>query len=190
MNKNDVKKYFEKNKKEIDKTIEYISKRQNEDINTTRLRIYNEFKNLDLINDKQIIVVDNVELSIEEILKNFRNRKTEIFSIYILNENNLFKIFEKLGNEHSASPNEIETFNLFQKLLLYKKPYFVIHNHPYLFKATFSESDFISFEQFISFSLETHIQLLDFSIVTDFDYWSGVNYLKNNGVIKNDFNIK
>ena len=104
MNKNDVKKYFEKNKKEIDKTIEYISKRQNEDINTTRLRIYNEFKNLDLINDKQIIVVDKVELSIEEILKNFRNRKTEIFSIYILNENNLFKIFEKLGNEHSASP--------------------------------------------------------------------------------------
>lgn len=181
--------YFEKHKLKILETAKFLCEKD------SSCSVDNKFEELKLqyynnegSHHSETIKTNDLELNINELLENIRHDTAENFVVCAFYNNSLHPIYKNVGNQFSNNNinlNDIDKaivnlliFNGIKSIGIY-----VLHNHPFIYKASPSEADLKTLEVIIeeinniekearAIGKECQICLVDFSIVTEFDYWS------------------
>lgn len=128
------------------------------------------------------------KIMVTETLESIRHEPYEVFLIMFIRNNRLLEIFRKKGTQFDVGDIDINEIN--RAILFYRMKYtvnnfplYIVHNHPYIYNASPSQNDLLTKEIFVSnadnMNYQSHnikssleVEIVDFGIVTEFDYWS------------------
>lgn len=179
-------KYLIKNKKQIEQSAAFINKNHPK---IEFLKLANHFIFGIKTNNKEALTKINENYDISSYLQNHRNLDHEEFYIYLVFNDGMLKIFQSKGTATSSliNLNDIDRviINFYIQRGLNNFNLFIVHNHPFVYKATPSKADFETLEglneDFVCLkqNLNISINIIDFSIVTISDYWSLYQNMEN-----------
>lgn len=138
-------------------------------------------------NHKEIIKINDSEIDIKALLDTIRHLEIENFVIIAMFNEKSQTIFSKTGDQFSSP--EMDLIDIYKKLVplivggVKNIGLYVVHNHPFIYKASPSYADLKTLEILVetfnmvereakSINKSCQITLIDFAIVTEFDYWS------------------
>ena len=177
--------FFEANKDKIYATAEFLCKNDpscSVDEKYEELRL--QYVNKDGTNHIETITINGQQYPIMNWLEQLRHEPVENFIIIAVSSTGSKIIYKVVGDQFSRDNidlNDIDSAiitNGCRNTGLY-----IIHNHPFIYKASPSVADLKACEA-IFHELERiekeaalldakwQLTLIDFAIVTDFDYWS------------------
>jgi len=179
-------KFFEENKKKIKATTDYIAAG---DKTRTPQQIFEEheieYKNKVGSGHREVIKINGQEFQISEWINDIRHQGYETFKIIAVTEKGHGDLLVINGNQFSSGPIDLDDIESridriaasYNSIGLY-----IIHNHPYTYRASISGSDGTTLEAIVNetirltqkyhlFGLKCSVDLVDFAVVTDFDYW-------------------
>lgn len=167
-----LREYFHMNRENIYETARFLVSKQ-EDGNKEQkiLEKYNELRNdyyskNGTFHNESLI---NNEFPINKYLEEIRHSEVENLLCIGSVGNKSKVLFRKKGNQFSCQASSLEVL---KTAILNESNFFIVHNHPFVFRAAPSSSDFLMLNEIWSLAVDCGIELLDFSIVTKFDYWS------------------
>ena len=182
----DSKEYFENNKEKILETAKFLcSKDPSKTIEEQFEILKQQYINCDGTKHSETI---NGSCDIRSWLDTIRQEERENFVIIAVYEGQCKEIFKQTGDQfssHNISMNDIDsrivpliTFGVASDIGVY-----VMHNHPYVYKASPSLADLetaVAIHNELNnimsntkdFKINCNLELLDFGIVTEYDYWS------------------
>lgn len=183
------KEFFETNKEKIHATAEFLcSKDLSKKVDEQFEELKQQYFNCDGTNHKEVIKINDSEWDIKSWLDTIRHKEIENFVIIaVFNEQSQI-IFDKTGDQFSSPQmnlNEVDakivnliTFGGARSVGIY-----VMHNHPFIYRAAPSDADLLTIETIFnelvnientvkSIGINCQITLIDFAIVTEYDYWS------------------
>lgn len=184
----DSKDYFEVNKEKIHATAEFLcSKDLSKNVDEKFEELKQQYFNSDGTKHKEAIKINDSELDISNVwLDMLRHEKIENFMIFAVTEEGSSEIYKARGNQFSS----VMDLNAIDKKIVpiiikgaKNIGLYVVHNHPFIYKASPSYEDLKTLEILItefnriedeakSIHKYCQITLIDFAIVTEFDYWS------------------
>lgn len=137
----------------------------------------------------EVVYIKGNKQCVHNLLEEIRYSDVEIFRIYVFNNQKFIKVHESIGTSCSSIVDlnkineDIEGFlSKTNGGMFY---FYIVHNHPFIFRASISEGDIVSFEALFK-ELKTmeylynvsHIRdkvalnICDFATVTYYDYFS------------------
>lgn len=185
----DSKEYFETYKDKIKETAEFLcSKDPSKNLEDEFEKLKQQYLNCDGTCHSKIAKINDVESNIGDIwVEDIRHEEIENFVIYGIGPNGYSVIYKTQGDQFSSPAMDLDdidkvivkAFSLISRNL----GVFIVHNHPYIYKATPSTADLntlamlkIEFDRIVqnanSMGMKCDITIVDFAIVTEFDYWS------------------
>ena len=166
--------FFETYKDKILETAIFISKKQNIDIEDEFNKIKNDYLQRRGSFCEEIIL--NVEFDLHNYLESIRHSQIENVRCleFFPNTNKVCKLINKTGTRFSS---DIPIDELITDIKMFNCDFYIVHNHPFVYNACPSKSDLIAMDAIARMALELEKSgisnnFLDFSIVTDYDYWS------------------
>lgn len=178
------KDYFENNKDKIHLTAEFLAKKEGKDVENVFERIKNEFYNSDGSGNGEYFCFNNKRVVVADILKGIRFLEHEQMLVFLISGDKHGLICSWEGNQFSSNAdlNEMQqriiTFK-FNNIYAREIYLYVVHNHPYMYRAAPSPEDFNALEKMLLLIKEINridslckTTLIDFTVVTAFDYWS------------------
>lgn len=182
----DSKEYFENNKEKILETAKFLcSKESSKDIDEQFEILKQQYINCDGTKHSETI---NGSCDIGSWLNTIRHEERENFVIIAVYNKKCKLIFKQTGDQfssHNINMNDIDrqivpliTIEGASDIGIY-----VMHNHPYIYKASPSTADLETVVAIYNelnnimtntrgFKTNCNLELLDFGIVTEYDYWS------------------
>lgn len=177
--------YYKKNKKKIKATAKYLCK------NSCFLKyiakvaeLRSQYKNEYGTHHKEEITMDDRIFSVNLLLEELRLEPIEHFKVYAIYGGNSYEIFHKIGDQFSVGDidvNDIDEPIVGMCLSANAIGIYVVHNHPYIYKAFPSPADLKTLDEFMKkirfinsllHRMNCTVSLIDFAIVTEFDHWS------------------
>lgn len=180
--------FFEANKDKVHATAEFLCSKDStctaeEKFEELRLQYINKDGN----HHNETISINGQQLPINSWLEQLRHESVENFIIIGVTPKGSSIIYKSVGDQFSSGfdMSEIDrkivsivTIGCQRNLGIY-----VVHNHPYIYKASPSKADLDTFAAIkieldnivnnaIDIGVKCQITLIDFAIVTEFDYWS------------------
>ena len=174
----EAKYYLEKNKNKILEQIKFISGQNHETFDETKKRIFDEFTNFDVTNHEKTIVYKGKKYNISAIADSIKNNEKETLLCFVLKQDEFVLLQQIKGNQQSCSLSLADSIKFNYAIAKAQLPFFIIHNHPFVCKATFSGADIPTFLNLKELADEFKIDLLDFAVVTKFDYISGLRFIQ------------
>ena len=183
----DSKGFFEINKEKIHKTAEFLcAYGSSKDIDSKFEEIKQQYLNCEGTNHKEVIKINDSELEIAAWLDSIRHEEIENFVVIAVMECGYGVIYKANGNQYGSVMDLNDIDKAIVPLVVKGAKnigLYVVHNHPFIYKASPSFEDLKTFEILITeFNRIEHeaglinkrcqITLIDFAIVTDYDYWS------------------
>ena len=186
----DSKEYFETYKDKIKETAEFLcSKDPSNNLEDEFEKLKQQYLNCDGTCHNETISINSQDLNIHPWLEMIWHEPVENFVIIAVGGKQREIIYKTKGDQCS-------NYNLSDKAIrdsigvcilkgIKNLGLFVFHNHPYIYKALPSSSDLDTLEaikdaindienNLKDMNINCSITLLDFSIVTDFNYWSAI----------------
>ena len=182
----DSKEYFENNKEKILETAKFLcSKDPSKNIDEQFKNLKQEYINCDGTKHLETI---NGSCDIGSWLDTIRHEKIENFVVFAVYEGQCKEIFKQTGDQFSS--HNIDMNNIYRRILplitiegASDIGIYVMHNHPYIYKASPSTADLETAVAIINeldnimtcirkAGINCNLKLLDFGIVTEYDYWS------------------
>ena len=138
--------------------------------------------------DEECVFIDSKKVPTDIIIADMRHLPSEIFEIFCNVKGEWIEVFRKDGGLSGVDNICIDEMN--QAILSFRISHYlsnmmlyVVHNHPYIYNASPSEADLMAakalYENIEIMKSESkrlgrplQIQIIDFCIVTDYDYWS------------------
>lgn len=170
--KEEAKAYFEEHLEFIKAIAEETSIKQKIDSEEAFQRYSDSFLRLERSGDTLSIDYEDKIIDVSSLIDDIKDLVVEHFRCYVLSGEKMVLVFEKAGSLTNSSLNNLETLELIGKIRFQHKPFYIVHNHPCVFEASPSESDFQTMDFFINLSKEINVPIIDFGIITNFDYWS------------------
>lgn len=181
--------FFEANKDKVQATAEFLCSKDStctveEKFEELRLQYINKDGN----HHNETISINGQQLPINSWLEQLTHEFVENFIIIAIGGQKTEIIYKLIGNQFSGYNINLDDVD--KAILNYKVKYmcnnigfYVVHNHPFIYKASPSEADlqtceaiFKDFERIemnaIQLRMKLQLTLIDFAIVTEFDYWS------------------
>ena len=137
----EAKTYFEVNKEKIRKTAEFLCR---DDVTKTDEKfeeLKNQYLNEEGTNHKEVIVVNEHELNINQWLEEIRHNEIEHFKIIAITDKGNGILYETTGTQFSSYGNNLDVIDSYalnfiktnhvSEMLLY-----IVHNHPFIYKAS------------------------------------------------------
>lgn len=183
----DSKEFFETNKEKIRATAEFLcAPVSTKDVDSKFEEIKQQYLNCDGTNHKQVIKINDSELDITEWLDSIRHEVIENFVVIAVTERGSSIIYKVQGNQFCSTIDLNDIDKAIVPLVVKGVKnigLFVVHNHPFIYKASPSCEDLKTLEMLIKefnkieqeaglINKRCQITLIDFAIVTDYDYWS------------------
>ena len=185
----DSKDYFEAHKDKIKLTAEFLcSKDSTKNVDDVFEELKQHYISKIGTEDKEIIMVNNQEVDISKAwLELLRHEEYENFIMIAMTEKGTSIIYKSIGDQFSSKLDLNQIDSSLINLVTYKGVknigIYVVHNHPYIYKASPSSADFQSLvlienefkaveQEVRNIGKNCEIYLVDFAIVTEFDYWS------------------
>ena len=180
------KHYFEKNKDKILETAKYLCKNNTLLVEEKFKELEHQYLNEDGTHHDEAIL-KNSSINIKEWLESIRHDDKENFLIYACFDNKTELIYKTSGNQHSIQINLDDIAASIYRIIAICKirivNLYVVHNHPFIYKASLSFTDCVTLnainneltsinENLNSIGMKSYINLYDFAVVTDFDYFS------------------
>lgn len=183
----EAKTYFEVNKEKIRKTAEFLCR---DDVTKTDEKfeeLKNQYLNEEGTNHKEVIVVNEHELNINQWLEEIRHNEIEHFKIIAITDKGNGILYETTGTQFSSYGNNLDVIDSYalnfiktnhvSEMLLY-----IVHNHPFIYKASPSVADLQTLEAILKetdiieakaalFGMSCKVSIIDYAIATEFDYW-------------------
>ena len=180
------------------KPLDYLNKYRKEIINTARYIAQVEYKDSEIILDdltadyknnngsycSETVIIDKQTISISPLLKHFRDFHISEAHVYVYAEDEFYEIYHRSGDQFSCVflieeiTQKIAEF-LYEHDKVFEVKLYICHNKPFMYKAEPYNSDQRDIENIIrkindynSTSNYIKLTLLDYAIVTTFDYWS------------------
>ena len=182
----DSKEYFENNKEKILETAKFLcSKDPSKNIDEQFKNLKQEYINCDGTKHLETI---NGSYDIGSWLDTIRHEKIENFVVFAVYEGQSKVIFKQTGDQFSSQ--NIDMMDIDNKIRLLMMGtcarsigIYVVHNHPYVYKASPSLADIETAKVIVevlnnikdcarSLKMNCNVEFLDFGIVTEYDYWS------------------
>ena len=165
-------KYLEDHKGKIFETAKYIAERSNGDISVKYAELESEYRNQNGTFHKELIANKNVPL--KHVLDEIRHLEVETVVYYGMINGKFIKLFSEKGTQFSSNINMPK---LIAMVAFYQCDFYIAHNHPFVFRASPSLADMNAIKEIMKMTIELakegiNVNMLDFAIVTDFDYWS------------------
>lgn len=181
--------YFEKNKDKIFKTAEFLCKKDSScTVEDKFEELKSQYYNEDGSHHNETIMINNSSLNIKSWLDSIRHEPVENFLIIAIYNNTSSIIYKVVGDQfssHNINLDEIDKIivNMLTLKGIKSMGIYIVHNHPFIYKATPSPSDCETINGIYgelnnieinanAIGIKCQIKLIDFSIVTEFDYWS------------------
>lgn len=184
----DSKEFFEANKEKIHATAEFLcSKDSSKNIDEQFDELKQQYLNGNGTNHKETIRINNSELEIKKWLDTIRHKEIENFVIIAMCNGQPRIIFSQTGDQFSSPEMNLNDIDAeivkLLKLGARSVDVYVMHNHPFIYRASPSGADLLALEAIYSelvniennvksIGINCKITLIDFAIVTEFDYWS------------------
>jgi hypothetical protein len=183
----DAKQYFEEHKDKIRETAEFLCKDDVYKVDEKFEELKNQYINEDGTHHSETITINNQSLDIVNWLNRIRHEAVENFVIIALGGSQPAIIYQSTGDQFSNYNLTDEGIrNAIGQLVLKgisNIGLYIYHNHPFIYRASPSPADFDTLDAIYvaineiennakEIQIDCHITLIDFSIVTDFDYWS------------------
>lgn len=178
------KEYFENNKDKIYRTAEFLSGKEEKDVGDVFESLKNEFYNSDGSGDGEFFCLKNKKIVITEIIKGIRFLDHEQMLVVLISGEKHGLLCSWDGNQFSSN---VDLNEMQQRIMSFKinnictqEIYlYVVHNHPYKYRAVPSPEDFTVLKQMLLLIKSINYldslcktTLIDFAVVTAFDYWS------------------
>ncbi len=185
----DSKEFFEANKEKIYATAEFLcSKDSSKNIDEKFDELKQEYLNGNGTNHKEVIKINDLELEINTWLDTIRHKEIEHFVIIAMYNGESKVIFSQTGDQFSSPAMNLGDINRRINYLLTfggakSVGVYVMHNHPFIYRASPSDADLLALEAIYDelinienaaklIGMNCQITLIDFAIVTEFDYWA------------------
>ncbi len=183
----DSKEFFETNKEKIRATAEFLCAHgSTKDADGKFEEIKQQYFNCEGTNHKQVIKINDSELDITAWLDSIRHEEIENFVVIAVMECGHGVIYKSNGNQFGSMMDLNDLDKAIVPLVVKGAKnigLYVVHNHPFIYNASPSCEDLKTCEILITeFNRIEHeaglinkrcqITLIDFAIVTDYDYWS------------------
>ena len=185
----DSKDYFEVNKEKIHATAEFLcGKDLSKNVDEQFEELKQQYFNSDGTKHKEVIKINDSELDIRTWLDIIRHKENEQFVIIAVFNKQPKIIFDKAGDQFSSpgiNPDDINAkiINLIKHTGASSVGIYVMHNHPFIYRASPSKADLLALEAIFkelgkvenalkNIGINCKITLIDFVIVTEYDYWS------------------
>lgn len=189
----DENEYFEANKDKIRATAEFLC---NNDPSSTVDDKFEELKsqyhNKDGAHHSETIRINGTPQNISAWLQPIRHEAIENFLIIAVHGQRSEIIYKVVGNQFTCGDIDLNKIDeAIVKLITYNgiisMGLYVIHNHPFIYKASPSNADLKTLEAIYGeiqnivnecgkMRVLCQIELIDYAIVTKFDYWSIKQY--------------
>ncbi len=186
----DAIEFFENNKDSIFKTAEFLCKDGANDVYDKFNELKSQYYNKDGTKHNEILKLGDINYPISRWLDLIRNESVEIFMIIGLSNNKTDIVYQTKGSQF-RSVFDLDSINTQIMNYLIKSVkcdvkeirFYVLHNHPFMYKALPSAADLMTIEplfreitivekQLKQLGIYCNLNLGDFAIVTAFDYWS------------------
>lgn len=142
-----------------------------------------QYENEDGTHHKEAININGQDIAIGNWLEMLRHEPIEYLIIFALYGNGCQIIYNNAGEQFSYSFDINEIISQIAYISRFGPRLYVVHNHPYIYEAATSKADLearelINYEVNIIVSearamrIYRSVELVDFAIVTEFDYWS------------------
>jgi DNA repair protein RadC len=183
--KMDSKEYFENNKENILETAKFLrSKEPSRTVEEQFEILKQQYINCDGTKHEETINGYDISAWLDII----RHKKTENFVIIAVYKKQCQVIFEQTGDQFSSQ--NIDMMNIDKQIVrlitfecAMSIGIYVMHNHPYIYKALPSTADLETAAAILNelnnimtctreHGINCNVELLDFGIVTEYDYWS------------------
>lgn len=185
----DSKDYFEVNKEKIHATAEFLcSKDLSKNVDEQFEELKQQYFNSDGAKHKEVIKINDSELDIKAWLDIIRHKENEQFVIIAVFNKQSNIIFDKAGDQFSSPGINLDDIDAkIVALITFKGArsvgIYIMHNHPFIYRASPSKADLHTLETILkelvsienavkSIGINCQIALIDFAIVTEYDYWS------------------
>ena len=178
------KDYFENNKDKIHLTAEFLAKKEGKDVESVFESVKNEFYNSYGSSDGEYFCLNNGKIVVTDILKGIRFLEYEQMMVFLFNGQRCELLCCWKGNQFSSNFDLDELKNKLillkiKNIFLQNIALYIVHNHPYKYRAVPSDADFEVLENVMALIKEMNrldtlckTTLVDFAVVTSFDYWS------------------
>ncbi len=183
------KEYFEANKDKIRETAEFLCAQEtSNNIDEKFIELKNQYYNEDGTKHCATININGRNLDISVWLNEIRHEEIEHFKIIAITDKGNGVLFETKGTQTSSYLINLDVVDLhvvdfIKKNSITNMGLFVLHNHPFIYRATPSAADLKTLEALVKDTdvmeckakicgMNCKISIIDFSIVTEFDYWS------------------
>lgn len=115
-------------------------------------------------------IVDTIFL--KETLDSIRYNEYESQIFLLINNKKIIKTYLITGKEQQVAVREDVLKTILNEAIEQKCDIYNVHNHPWHLVANPSEADIIAKDKYKELAKENDIMLIDFAIVTQFDYYS------------------
>ena len=171
--------FYKTPKEKINETATYIAIKQGVSIDDECEKVKNDYLQHRGSACAEIIVSNSYDL--HNTLESIRHDSIENVVCLAFSEHGVIEICRISGDQYSST---IPVQELICKTGLLKCSFYVVHNHPFVYKASPSRMDCKAIEELIAGTIECKkigikVEMLDFGIVTDFDYWSTMQTINN-----------
>ena len=185
----DENEYFEANKDKIRATAEFLCKNDpSRTVDDKFEELKSQYHNRDGSHHSETIGINGTPQNINTWLQKIRHEAIENFLIIAVHEHGSKIIYKIVGNQFTCGVidlNKIDEaivkFIIFNGII--SMGLYVIHNHPFIYKASPSNADLKTLEAIYNeiqnivnecgkMRVVCQIELIDYAIVTKFDYWS------------------
>ena len=182
----DSKEYFENNKEKILETAKFLCRKDPSKTIEEQFEILKQ----QYINDDGAKHAETINglCDISIWLNTIRYEKRENFVIIAVCEVQSKEIFKQIGDQFSSQNIDMMDIDKQIVSLIMGKcarsiGIYVMHNHPYIYKASPSLADIETADAIVKelnnimtctreLGINCNVELLDFGIVTEYDYWS------------------
>ena len=182
------KDYFEANQDKIRQTAEFLCRDDASMIDEKFEELKKQYFNQEGTNHKEEIRINEQELNINYWLEKIRHEEKENFIIIAVCSKGSSIIYQTVGEQ--TYNNSIDFDEIDRKIVPLitldgqrNIGFYIMHNHPYIYKATPSYADINTMralkDEFERIEEETNrmkiicqLTMIDFGIVTEYDYWS------------------
>ena len=176
--------FLEQHREQIYKTAEYIATKENVPADAKMHEIENNFITNNGTRHLEAIELKQVLLELSSLLEAFRENVFERMMVYCFDGNSFVEINHVDGDQFSSPTDEaffLKSFVMAKSRFPNLCDYYLYfcHNHPFMYRASPSKSDLNCYGYLMQLIFKmnkldsaTQFHLVDFGIVTPFDYWS------------------
>lgn len=180
--------YYFENEEKIKATARYLCEKDPSIKFEDKIaELKNQYENEDGAHHKEEMTINGQAIPIDKWLEMIRHEPVEHFMVFAICNGQSRLIHHQSENDQFSIGN-IDMANIDVPLVnmsLFARAVgiYVVHNHPYIYKASPSPADLLTLEAIVdeadiitreakAIGKNCTVFLIDFAIVTEFDYWS------------------